>query len=147
MATKKLNPNLVKIHRSYTVEEAANTFSVHKRTVRNWIKSGLPIIDDRRPLLILGTDSKIYIRQQRKRNRSQCKPSEIYCLRCREPNRPSSSTVMFVQESGGVGRVFARCSKCNSKVNKYFSWRSLNVIRHELLGESTVSTKTHKYES
>ena len=147
MATKKLNPNLVKIHRSYTVEEAANTLGVHKRTVRNWIRNGLSIIDDRRPLLILGTDLKIHIRQQRKRNRSQCKSSEIYCLRCREPNRPGSSTVMFMQESGGIGRVFARCSKCNSKVNKYFSWRRLNVIRQELLGESTASTKTHKYES
>ncbi|WP_440879258.1 helix-turn-helix domain-containing protein [Vibrio natriegens] len=146
MATKRLNPNLAKIHRSYTVEEAAEMLGVHKRTVRNWIKSGLPVIDERRPLLILGTDLKVFIRQQRKRNRRQCKTSEIYCLRCREPRQPSSETVKFIQEAGGIGRVFAQCCKCGSKVNKYFSWRSLDSIRRELLVESTVSTKTHKYE-
>jgi len=35
---KRLNPNLAKIHRNYTVEEVALLFSVHKNTVRSWVK-------------------------------------------------------------------------------------------------------------
>jgi hypothetical protein len=38
------------------------------------------------------------------------------------------------------------CSVCDSKVNKYFSWRQLDAIQKEMSLESTVSTKTHKYE-
>jgi transposase len=44
-----MNPNKAKIYRSYTVEEIANLFCVHKNTVRAWLKAGLPICDDRKP--------------------------------------------------------------------------------------------------
>ena len=140
------NHNKSKIHRSYTVQEVAELYSVHKRTVRNWIKKGLPIFDDIRPLLILGTDLKVFIRDLRKGNKHKCKPSEIYCFKCRTPRKPNLETIKFSQQSSGIGRVFAMCSVCDSKVNKYFSWRRLDAIRSELLVESTVSTKTHKYE-
>ena len=35
---KRLNPRRVKVHRSYTVEEVAKLFRVHKNTVRDWLK-------------------------------------------------------------------------------------------------------------
>ncbi len=38
------NHRLVKIHRSYTVEDAARCLAVHKNTVRRWIKAGLPTV-------------------------------------------------------------------------------------------------------
>ena len=51
---KNFNPNLAKINRSYTVEEVANLYSVHKNTVRNWINAqGLKTNDSLRPILIL----------------------------------------------------------------------------------------------
>ncbi|GAB1621408.1 hypothetical protein AAOGI_14580 [Agarivorans albus] len=143
---KRLNPNRSKIHRSYTVEEVSELYNVHKRTVRNWIKSGLPVVDEMRPLLILGTDLRLFIRQHRSGNKCKCKSSEVYCLRCRKPRALSLVSVNFVQEVDGVGRVFGRCRVCDSKVNKYFSWRRLEVIRNQLLMENTDSTKTHKYE-
>lgn len=143
---KRLNPNLAKIHRSYTVEEAAELYEVHKRTVRNWIKSGLPVYNELRPLLILGTDLRLFLRKHRVGNKRQCKSSEIYCLKCRAPRTPISDSMNFIQLPGGTGRVFAICSECGSKVNKFFSWRRLETVRSELLVESTVSTKTHKYE-
>lgn len=138
------NHSKCKIHRSYTVQDVAELYSVDKRTVRNWIKKGLPIFDDIRPLLILGTDLKVFIRDQRKGNKHKCKLSEIYCFRCRVPRKPDLKTVTFSQQPSGIGRVFGRCSMCNSKVNKYFSWRQLDAIQKELSVESTVSTKTHK---
>ena len=41
MASRRLNPNLVKLHRSYTAGELAQRFEVHKNTVRNWQRDGL----------------------------------------------------------------------------------------------------------
>ncbi|EHH2531200.1 helix-turn-helix domain-containing protein [Vibrio parahaemolyticus] len=143
---KRLNPNLVKMHRSYSVSELAELLGVDRRTIRNWIKNGLPIIDDSRPILVLGTDIKVFIRQSRKENKRQCKPCEIYCLRCRMPRQPQTQTTKFVHEAGGIGRVFALCRECGSKVNKYFSWRQLDAIRSELQVEVTGSTKTHSCE-
>ncbi len=54
MGKRHPNHRRVKIHRSYTVEEIASLFGVHKNTVREWVKAGLPTCDDKRPMLILG---------------------------------------------------------------------------------------------
>ena len=48
MAVRRLNPGLVKIHRSYSIDQVARTLGVHKNTVANWLKDGLsPMISDR----------------------------------------------------------------------------------------------------
>ena len=54
MRRRRPNHRLVKIHRTYTVEEIVDLFGVHKNTVRHWVKDGLTTTDDKRPMLILG---------------------------------------------------------------------------------------------
>jgi hypothetical protein len=44
----------VKALRSYTIDEV--TLEVDRNTVRHWIKAWLPVIDDKRPILMLGAD-------------------------------------------------------------------------------------------
>ena len=87
---KRRHPNhrLVKIHRSYTVEEIAILFSIHKNTVRQWIKGGLVTIDDKRPMLILGHVLVDFLKARRTKNKQKCKPGELYCVRCRSPKKP-----------------------------------------------------------
>jgi transposase len=46
MGKRHPNYRLVKIHRSYAVEEIAKLFGIHKNTVRCWVKDGLATIDD-----------------------------------------------------------------------------------------------------
>jgi len=60
------NPNLAKINRNYTVSEVATLYGISKATVRRWIRLGLPVIDDMRPILILGCDLLDYIHRQRR---------------------------------------------------------------------------------
>ena len=62
---KLQNPNRAKIHRNYSVEEIAMLYSVHKNTVRHWIKDGLLTIDQRRPILISGADLRQYWQNKR----------------------------------------------------------------------------------
>jgi Helix-turn-helix domain len=77
---RRLHPNhrRVKIHRSYTVEEIAGLFGIHKNTVRVWVKTGLPTCDERRPMLILGHDLASFLQARRARRKQPCRPGEIY---------------------------------------------------------------------
>ena len=51
MGKRRPNYRLVKIYRNYTVEEVASLLSVHKNTVRGWIKRSVypPAISDAQP--------------------------------------------------------------------------------------------------
>ena len=80
---RRPNPGLVKIHRSYTVEEAARTLRTHKNTVRAWIRQGLQTIDSERPARIHGLELKRFLEGRRKKAKQPCPPGYIYCVKCR----------------------------------------------------------------
>jgi hypothetical protein len=74
------NPNRrsIKIHRNYTVEEAAHVTGSTKGTIRRWIKSGaLPAITDLKPNLILGGDLFDYLKARATSGRSSGLTSAI----------------------------------------------------------------------
>ena len=54
MPVRRVNPNRVKLHHSYSVDELARCLDVHKNTVRHWQASGLDPIDKGRPVLFQG---------------------------------------------------------------------------------------------
>ncbi|MHB8446590.1 MAG: helix-turn-helix domain-containing protein, partial [Rudaea sp.] len=72
------NPRLVKIHRNCSVEEAAKRLDVHKNTIREWIRRGLPVMKERRPVLIHGKALREFLVQSRGRNMRPCAPGHIY---------------------------------------------------------------------
>ncbi|MDD2660191.1 MAG: helix-turn-helix domain-containing protein [Methylococcales bacterium] len=127
--TKRPNPNLAKIYRSYTVEEVANLFSVHKNTVRSWVKDGLATNDDKRPMLILGSDLKQYLQLKRNSNKRKCLPFEIYCVRCRSPQVPAENMVDFEPTNNRMGCLIGLCPVCNAIINKYFNFAKLEQIK------------------
>jgi len=129
---KRLNPNLAKIHRSYTVEEVAILLSVHKNTVRAWIKGGLMVNDDKKPTLILGSELRIYLQSKRSKNKHQCKPSEIYCVRCRSPQMPADAMVDYEPINDRSGRLIGICPTCDGIINKYVSIANLDQSKGKL---------------
>ncbi len=116
--TGKLNPNRAKIHRNYTVDEVSVLFGVHKNTVRTWIKKGLPVLDDQKPMLILGRDLKAYLQDLRQQKKRKCQPDEMYCMRCKSPRKPFENMVDYVPISASTGRLVGLCSVCDSTINK-----------------------------
>jgi hypothetical protein len=52
MPAKRINPNLIKVHYSYTATELAKRLGVHKNTIRNWRREGLPALACRRVLFM-----------------------------------------------------------------------------------------------
>ena len=125
------NPNRVKLNRSYTFEELAAVFGVHKNTVSSWVKNGLPCLKERRPFLILGAEARTYLQQQRKDRKQQCKPDELFCMRCKTPTRPAENFVEYLPLADTKGRLTGFCERCESVVNKFVSIDSLT--RYSLL--------------
>lgn len=112
--SKRPNPRLVKLHRNYEVGEIASLFSIHKNTVREWIKKGLPVTDKRRPQLITGHALRDFLQAKRSKNKRPCPPGELYCLRCRQPQKPAGNMVDFEPVTAKVGKLAAICPACDS---------------------------------
>lgn len=133
MPGKRLNPRLAKIHRSYTIEEAARLFRVHKQTVRNWIKAGLPALTGKRPYLLLGSDIREFLGGRRKR--SPCGPGRLYCLRCREPRRPAGDMLDYLPITLMSGNLRGICPTCEALMHRRVSLAKVDVVR----GQAEVS--------
>ncbi|ORT48956.1 hypothetical protein ST37_16365 [Vibrio sp. qd031] len=139
--SRRNNPNRVKIHRSYTVIEASEVLGVHPKTVRNWIRAGLPVADHRRPLLISGADLKIFLTQKRKTYMHRCELHEMYCFKCKQPKRPAIGSIQFIAKPAGMAQMTGGCEDCGYQGNKYVSWRNVHQIWQELGGKLPIAEK------
>ncbi|WP_426992074.1 helix-turn-helix domain-containing protein [Methylomonas sp. CM2] len=129
---KLQNPNRAKIHRNYSVEEIATLYSVHKNTVRLWIKDGLLTIDQKRPILIAGADLRSYWQNKRSSRKRKCQPYEIYCVRCRIPQTPAGNMADYEPLNADTGRLIGICPECDGIINKFVKCAQLNKIRGQL---------------
>ncbi|MCH8209439.1 MAG: helix-turn-helix domain-containing protein [Nitrospinae bacterium] len=132
MGKRSPNPRRVKIHRNYTVNEIACLFNVHKNTVRSWIKAGLPIIDDKRPMLILGLDLFAFLKIKRAKSKRPCKAGEMYCLRCRKPKTPALNMAECESKTETLGNLFGICPDCGAGMNRAVNLTKLEQIRGQL---------------
>lgn len=118
MSSRRVNPLRVKIHWNYTARELADRLGVHKNTVRNWQRNGLVPLDRRRPLIFQGAAVRAFLVLWNKRRKQPCPTGTIYCFTCRQPRRPTASSVEFVQSSAGPGNLLASCSACGTAMHR-----------------------------
>ncbi len=131
---KRRHPNhrQVKIHRSYTVEDIAGLFGIHKNTVRIWVKTGLPVLDDKRPMLIHGRDLASFLQARRAKNKQTCRPGEIYCVRCRTTKIPAGDISDYLPSTEKLGTLQAICPDCDCMMNRRVSMAKLGLVRGKL---------------
>jgi hypothetical protein len=132
MRKRRPNHRLVKIHRSYTVEEVARLFGTHKNTVRAWVKAGLPTIDSKRPVLILGCELARYLKARRTKNKQPCQPGEIYCVRCRAAKRPAGDMADYEPVTEKFGSLMGICPDCGGMIFRRASLAKLAQIQGKL---------------
>jgi len=122
----------IKLHRSYSVDEAARTMRIAKGTVLRWIKSGaLPAMTDRRPFLILGSEVNDFLAKQ-KANRAKCRLHEAYCFTCRAIREPAHSMADFKATSTKTGMMEALCGICSGLMFKRVSRSRIPELQAKL---------------
>ena len=111
----------IKSNRSYTVEEAANVLLVGQQTVRAWTKAGLPTLSDRRPILILGSALRKYLKERAVKAKQPIAEDEFYCMSCKAPRKPMGMMVDFVVISDSKGRIVGICDVCEGTCSRIVS--------------------------
>lgn len=114
MGTRRINPNLAKIHHSYTARELADRLGVHKNTIRHWQLNGLRPIDDQRPYVFDGAVVRQFLKSRNESQKQPCPVGMLYCFRCHEPRRPSPTSIEYAQTRIGAGNLRGLCSECGT---------------------------------
>jgi hypothetical protein len=129
---KHPNYRRIKKHRTYTVEELAQVTGVHENTVRAWHKAGLQPVDDSRPILFRGSVAVDFLRQRRATVRRPCGPGEMFCLPCREVQRPAGDMVEYVSITPTSGNMRGICPDCHRLMHRRTSKERLQVAAGDL---------------
>lgn len=115
----------------YEVPEAAEVADVSTRTVRSWIKQGLPVLSLERPVLIRGDDLIAFIKKQRANRKTDVAPHEFFCLRCRDA-RSAAGGFATCRTKGTRITLQAICIECESVMNKPVAKSQLLALRTKL---------------
>lgn len=128
MARHRPDRRRVKIHLSYTVEEAARCLSIARGTVRRWLKRGLTAIDGRKPALIRGSELRAYL-SAKARPKQSCPPGQCYCVKCKAPKVPAGAMAEYVVMTPTNGNLRAFCPTCETLMHRRTSVSQLETIR------------------
>lgn len=162
MATKrkqKHDPRRVKARHSYSFAEVAELYGVHQRTVRQWRKEGLRVLDEAsKPFLVMGADVRQFLIERSRRRKRPLQPGQFFCPRCRQArrSRPDAVTVeVTARRMGATARqAFIRgiCDTCGQRLllfssdAKVHTWQAGGLLpteRQEVLtgsGDHSVIT-------
>jgi hypothetical protein len=141
MAKRHQNPRLAKVNRSYKIDEIAELYGAHKNTILNWIKQGLPTLDNKRPLLIHGRALNAFHAIKRVKNKQPCKLDELYCMRCKAPKKPVEGLAEYQTINEKTGNVVGVCPVCqtlmfrrisNTKIKQFASVMGFSVAQAHL---------------
>lgn len=118
MAARRVNPRVVKLHRTYSVPELAVCFGVHKNTVRHWQRNGLTPLDGGRPVLFHGTTIRAFLSKRNASRKCPCPPGTLYCFKCRAARPAALGMVDYVSINAVSGNLRAMCETCETVMHR-----------------------------
>ena len=128
MPAKRVNPNRVRLNRSYSVAELAVCCDVHRNTVRNRRDAGLEPNDGRKPLLFQGATVRTFLAKLNCDRKRPCQPGTMYCLKCRQPREPAPGAIVYRPQRPASGNLSALCGDCGTIMNRSARWADIARI-------------------
>jgi len=101
---------------NYTIKELSKDLGVNEKTCLRWIAEGLKIVPgSKKPILIMGSEAKKFLRNKDAKKKVKLKRNEFYCLPCRAPRRAKRGSIKRLKN-----KKTAICSVCNGKMCRIF---------------------------
>lgn len=120
---RKIDIRRIKKDISYSPSEICELLGVHKNTIYQWFKAGLPKLDNQKPYLVRGYDLYDFLQQKRKGRK--CLPHEFYCFKCKVPRAAWENVVDLIKYNDKQLMIQGLCTICDTKVNKLGSVRRM----------------------
>lgn len=127
--TKRPNPRSVKTARTYTIDEAADALGVSIGTIRSWVKSGLPLMNSRKPFLILGDSLRDFLQARAANSKVTLLVGQLYCLTCKAGREPLGMMVDCIPQTANTARLIGLCDVCGGTCNQIVSLSKLDQLR------------------
>lgn len=119
------NPRRARAAQSYTVQDIAEIYGLHKNAVLRWIKEGLPVIDRQKPYLIHGGELAEYLRNKQSGRKHPCKPDEFFCFKCRAPRKAWENVADIQIRNKNKLSLSGLCAVCNTPMHRVGSAKKL----------------------
>jgi len=103
----------------YDLRRLQKQFGIHPHTVRDWVKSGLPVLQ-KRPIWLFSEDIRDFLIDRQRRNQIELSPTQFLCLKCRCGKSPRNKSV-YAEHKGLTLKMKAICETCNTLMNKAVS--------------------------
>jgi len=129
-ARKKRKPDFRRIRptHTYTVHELAAALGKAVSTVRRWCRDGLPVLDQRRPVLIDGAEAKAWLKSRWEVRKATLGPEEAKCMRCRAPRAFVQGSKSYHPLNQKTGILRGRCAVCGSRMNRFQSIKEASLV-------------------
>jgi hypothetical protein len=101
---------------SYKIKEMSDCLDISEKTCLRWIENGLSIVPGgKKPILILGSEIKNFLRKKDSKKKIKLKRSEFYCLTCKAARNAKQGSIKKLQ-----GHKTALCRVCGGKMSRIF---------------------------
>jgi ferredoxin len=125
---KRYNVNLIVSTRIYDFRMISKRLGVHKRTIQNWHKQGLLIVDtSARPYLVRGSDLKASLHNIQKLRKCLLSADQFYCLKCHTGRLACPESISYEETHHKLGKsaeqviLFGKCDVCGTPVRRFSS--------------------------
>ncbi|MGB0843936.1 MAG: helix-turn-helix domain-containing protein [Alphaproteobacteria bacterium] len=125
-------PDLRRIRttRTYDVSEIADLFGIHTNTVHNWVKAGLVVIPDTKPVLIYGECLKSFLKNLRLERKQTCAANQMYCCKCKCPRMAKPQSVAIHGQTQTSLTLTGICDVCGVSMYRGGSVKKLDEYQN-----------------
>ena len=120
--TQKYSLRHIRQDYTQTVAEIAVMFDLTPDTVFRWIRNeGLKRVQGTKKYLVHTSDLRDFLRKKNAKNKRPCKEGEIFCCKCRKPQKPIPASIKITKKPNNTIQAKGKCSKCGTNVMTFVS--------------------------